>query len=469
MKSVFLGLSLSFLVVGCQPKPYSNLNAKTQSIKTHPPRKVAKGTTQPRSQAPSPAKRDTSPTQVAQLTGKPGERSKAPKIRKIQKTKPKPPPRKREPTVRKLTFAVVGDAMSHPRHIKSSYNKDCKCYNFEETFRFVKPYIQKVDVAIANLETTLPGPKGGYTGFPFFGAPDAFSQALKQTGFDVLITANNHIYDKKLAGMFRTLDVLDKQGFQHVGAYRSKKENQRKRYIVIKKNNFNIALLAYTSHVNFYHSIKDLKPFHVNKIKWDDIFNDLKALNKRTDIDMVMASMHCWPEYKNQPHPYQVRRVKWLHKAGVDMILGHHPHVLQPLDMFRVRDQFKRTKDRFVAYSLGNFVSSMRGFYTSGSIILLFTLEKRKQSDGTWSTHLTKVDYVPIWMHRTYNRKTRKWSYLVLPTKDFEDNDHDDVKLPKKVHRRMMQYQRFVHRHLRKGIRNIRRMLKKSSKKAKQP
>ena len=377
-----------------------------------------------------------------------------------QRPKPRPKP---EPRVKTLTFAMVGDAMSHPRHNKSSYYKDCKCYRFEDTYRFIKPIIQKVDVAIANLETTLPGPKGGYTGFPFFGAPDAYSMALKRTGFDVLITANNHIYDKKVAGLVRTLEVLDKQGFQHVGAYRSSEENKKKRHIFIEKKGFKIALLAYTSHVNFYHSIKDLKPWHVNKLKWDDIYNDQRALNKLDDVDMVLASMHSWPEHKSQPHPYQLRRVKWLMHAGVDMVLGHHPHVLQPMETKKVKDQFGDTKDRFVAYSLGNFVSSMSSFYSTGSIILLFTLEKRKQDDGSWETRLSKVDYVPIWTLRQYNRKTRRWSYTVLPIDTFEDNDHDDVTIPKAIHRRMLSYRRFVHRHLRKGMRTIRASIQRSA------
>lgn len=359
----------------------------------------------------------------------------------------------KDPNVSTLSFVVVGDVMVQPPQIRAAYDKRCRCYQFDETFQFVKPWIAKADVAIANFETTMPGPKGGYTGFPFFGAPDDLGWSLKRTGFHVMITANNHIFDKKVAGLERTLHVMDKIGFQHVGAYRSLEENKKKRYIVIEKHGFRIALLAYTSHVNSYHSLETLKPYHVNKLIHDEIKKDLQALRDK-NMDWVMASMHSWPEYTNLPHPYQKQRVQWLLQAGADLILGHHPHVLQPVDIHRVRDQFGLIKHRLVAYSLGNFLSSMRGFYTSGSIMLFFRLEKRKTPSGASKTRLLDVSYEPIWIYRHWLPQARKRIFYILPISRFQNNDQA-IKLPRPEHQRMMRYYRFVQKHLKKGMQNI--------------
>ncbi len=364
-----------------------------------------------------------------------------------------------------LSFAVVGDIMMSPRMLRGAFDWSCKCYKFGPMFSHIKPWIAKADVAIGNLETTFPGPKGGYTGFPFFGAPDELGRELKRVGFDVLITANNHIFDKKTAGLVRTLNVLDRMKFQHVGVYRSLKENKGKRFIVIQKNGIRIALLAYTSHVNSYHSLRTLKKYHVNYMRYKEIKRDLQAVRKHK-FDMVVVYMHSWPEHKNFPHPYQKKRVGWFLKWGADMVLGSHPHVVQPITMLKVRDKFNVTKHRLVAWSLGNFVSSMSSFYSRGSIMLFFNLEKKRDAKGRWKTRVSKVSYQPIWTHREKvtrrvgkrRRKRKVWTFSVLPISTFRKNDQP-TKLSRWSYRRMMRYNRFIQRHLKKGLRIIQRVL----------
>ena len=143
-----------------------------------------------------------------------------------------------------LSFLFVGDVMQHGPQIDGAYNKKLDRYEYENSFNYIQPIIQSVDIAVANLEVTHAGKP--YKGYPQFSAPDELSAALQKTGFDVILTANNHSCDGGGKGVTRTLDVLDKLGILHTGTFRSKKERDANYPLIVNKNGIKVAFLYYS-------------------------------------------------------------------------------------------------------------------------------------------------------------------------------------------------------------------------------
>ena len=131
-------------------------------------------------------------------------------------------------------MCVVGDIMCHDTQYKDAYNSTTKIYDFSHVFNNIADELRSADVTIGNLETTFAGPERGYSGYPTFSTPDALATNLREVGFDVLCTANNHSLDKGYKGLTRTLEVLDNNGIAHMGTYASE-ESQNK--ILVKDVN----------------------------------------------------------------------------------------------------------------------------------------------------------------------------------------------------------------------------------------
>ncbi|MDO7204709.1 CapA family protein [Paraclostridium bifermentans] len=120
-------------------------------------------------------------------------------------------------SVKNITISAIGDIMAHDDQLKAQFDKDTNTYSFDNNFKYVKPYISNSDLAIANLETTLAGPKAKYSSFPKFNSPDELADAIKDSGVDIVSTINNHTYDRGSDGVYRTLDVLNSKDIEHVG------------------------------------------------------------------------------------------------------------------------------------------------------------------------------------------------------------------------------------------------------------
>ncbi|MES0489715.1 MAG: CapA family protein [Leptospirales bacterium] len=306
-----------------------------------------------------------------------------------------------------VEFSVVGDIMTHEPQIRAAYNNDCSCYDFANTFDIIAPHL-KADVILGNLETTLPGSVLKFAGYPRFGAPDSLITALTKTGFNILTTANNHSVDKGKDGIIRTLDVLDKYGIAHLGTYRSAEEHKQNRVLLVEKNNMKMAFLNYTFSTN---GIEIPKSVVVNMVKKKKISADI-AHAKTLKPDAIIVIYHFGTEYARQPDSYQKDIVNFTFKEGADIVLGGHPHVLQPFKKLTVKDKYEETKDRFVIYSLGNFVSNQQRRYTDGGIILKFRLRKE---EGVLV--VDKIQYVPIWVHLQVQDEKR--SYTILPVESY--------------------------------------------------
>lgn len=270
-----------------------------------------------------------------------------------------------EDTTRSVTLLFAGDLMQHQGQINAARLPD-GTYDYTDCFALVKDEISRYDVAIANLEVTLPGPP--YTGYPQFRCPDAFLHAAWQAGFDVMLTANNHCCDSRRAGLERTIHVLDSLGIPHLGTYVNAEARAKNHPLIIEKNGIRIALLNYTYGTN---GIPVSKPNVVNLIDKTQMAADI-ARAKGLMADVIIANMHWGVEYVPTP-PKEVRDIAdWLLANGVDHVIGGHPHVVQPAE---VRTD-ARSQKHLVVWSLGNFISNMTKDNTEVGLMVRMTLTK---------------------------------------------------------------------------------------------
>lgn len=279
------------------------------------------------------------------------------------------------PSTASLYFA--GDAMQHIAQIESALQTD-GTYSYKECFTYVKEQVSEANLAICNLEVTLGGEP--YRGYPQFSAPDEFASALKDAGFDILLTANNHCLDRRNKGLIRTLDVLDSLGIAHVGTYRDSAERDSLYPYLTTINNITFAILNYTYGTN---GIPANPPCIVNLIDTAQILIDInKARAKKADV--IIACMHWGDEYVLKQNKTQEQLTDWLIENGVDHIIGNHPHVIQPTEL---RKDKYNGGHHFIAYSLGNYISNMSARNTD--IGMSATLRFSKLSFTTFLTDIS--------------------------------------------------------------------------------
>jgi len=341
---------------------------------------------------------------VLALGGAPSLQQVWPEVASERST-PEPPPR-----IVEFTVAAVGDLMTHGPQIDSA--KTASGYDFNPCFAPVAPRISAADLAIGNLETTLSGADRGYSGYPQFNAPDAYAEALVAAGFDVLTTANNHNLDRGPTGLVRTLEVLDGLGALHTGTARTAEEAATT--LVTEVKGVKIAILAYTYGMNGFTAPSD-KPWMVNVLNVGKMTEAVKAA-RALEVDLVIVSIHNGVEYQRQPSASQRQVEEAMIEAGADIVLGSHPHVIQPMETIEVAEADGSTRTAFIIHSLGNFVSNQRERYRNTGLILEFGMEKNLRTD---KTTLVSVEYVPVWVDDV--DATGK-EHRVLPIRDVLDD-----------------------------------------------
>lgn len=307
----------------------------------------------------------------------------------------------------RVSLLFVGDVMQHDSQIRAAYDPISKSYDYSACFQYIKPVIQSADVAIANLEVTLAGPP--YKGYPQFSAPDQLAEELKASGFDVLVTANNHSLDRRRKGLERTIDVLDTLNIPHTGTFKDSVSREVLYPLVFEKNGFRFSLLNYTYGTN---GIPVTKPNIVNLIDTVQIKTDL-AKARAQETDAIIVFMHWGAEYQDTPNRSQRQIAQLCFDNGAMLVIGAHPHVVQPME----RDTLKNT---LVAYSLGNFVSGQQSRYRDGGAMLWVELEKLRAVDSTTSVQIKKASYELEWVYRNNALSPKK--YFILPVKEFEED-----------------------------------------------
>lgn len=303
----------------------------------------------------------------------------------------------------KLTLLFAGDLMQHQGQINAASTSTG--YDYSDCFRYVKEEISKADIAIANLEVTLGGKP--YTGYPAFSAPDEYLQAIKDAGFDVLTTANNHCLDRSRKGLERTILMLDSLRLPHAGTYVNAEARARRYPLLLEQNGFRIALLSYTYGTN---GIKVTPPNVVNYIDKKVITQDIEAA-RTLHPDAIIACMHWGIEYESLPSNEQKSLADWLISQGVTHVIGCHPHVIQPLEL---RTDSLTKQQNVVAYSLGNFISNMTARRTDGGLMLKLELTK----DSV--TRVNHCAYSLVWTARPI--LSGKKNYTLYPVSPLTDS-----------------------------------------------
>ncbi|MGD9678752.1 MAG: CapA family protein [Vulcanibacillus sp.] len=301
---------------------------------------------------------------------------------------------------------VVGDIMMHSPIINSGYDSLTKEYNYDDIFEKVKPIFSQADLVIGNLETPLAGEKIGYSGYPRFNSPDSLASSLKNAGFDVLTTANNHSMDQWEQGVVGTLNALDSYNIFHTGTFRSEEESEEN--LIINVNGIKIGLIAYTYGTNGLPVPED-KPYMVNLLDMDNISRDVNSLRSK-GADYILAMIHYGDEYIRLPNQDQIYWTNEILASGVDFVLGSHPHVVQPLLLL---NDNKQTTDKGAIYSLGNFLSDQRWDWKDYGIILDLLIEK-----NYWTGKMILKDVSAIPLYVDISTVDGKRKYVVLPLKD---------------------------------------------------
>lgn len=302
----------------------------------------------------------------------------------------------------KVSMLFVGDVMQHDGQIESAYNPSTKTYEYDEGFQFVKPIIQSYDIRVANLEVTHAGKP--YKGYPQFSAPDELSEVLKTAGFNVILTANNHSCDGGSKGVIRTLDVLDELGLPHTGTFRSQEERDKNYPLIVEKNGLRVAMLNYTYGTN---GLSVAAPLIINYIDSTVIKADIAKAKNELNADYIVCNMHWGTEYKLLPNNYQKTYEDVCYRAGADMVIGGHPHVLQPIEKKKINGEEKLT-----VWSLGNFVSNMKIRYTRGGVMVGADISKQGN----------KVKLGEVRDHLVYVLKKQEGAirpYYILPDFDY--------------------------------------------------
>lgn len=305
--------------------------------------------------------------------------------------------------IKYIDIVSLGNLIIHQSQINGAKNENG--YDFSPSFQYIKEMVSEADISLGILEGALAG--GEPTGYPIFNSPDEVIDSLRDTGIDVVNYANNHIYDYDDEGLQRTIEITKEKGLDVLGV---KSTEEEKSYLVKEVDGVKIGFASYvfeTAAVNGYKTINS-NPVSINSENLINTFNynDLESFYNRIaseisamkaeGVEFIIASMHWGEEYNTYIEATQNEIAKKLNELGVDIILGGHPHVIQPYEIM-CNESGHST---FVIYSQGNSLSNQSeqeiGVAESeDGIMIKFTLEKK---DGNVSLKEYKI--IPTWVYK---------------------------------------------------------------------
>lgn len=329
------------------------------------------------------------------------------------------------------SIGTAGDVLMHTPLITAAlFDGE---YNFDNIFTYASDYFESYDYMVANLEVSLGGPDKPYQGYPTFNCPDEIADAVKKAGIDMLLTANNHSYDMGHDGFMRTQQVLEEKGIDHMG---TRSSEDAPIYQVKDINGIKVGMVCYTYDTTSETSgrlslngivLKEADRELVNSFDYANLdpfyeeFEGVLADMKADGAETVIAFIHWGYEYHLNPIKYQKNMAQKLCDMGVDVIVGGHPHVLEPFETLTSENG----NTTYCLYSTGNLISNQRREslssvanenYTEDGIIFGITFQK--WSDGT--VEVCKLDAMPTWVARE-NRDGRR-RYTIVPLDlDVED------------------------------------------------
>lgn len=303
-----------------------------------------------------------------------------------------------EERISEMTIVFGGDYMQHSPQLNGALLA-AGGYDFTPTLRYMDSLWSSADFVALNFETTIGDTL--YTGYPTFKSPAECMSALKESGVDIIFTANNHCCDGGGRGLARTIYCADSLGLLHLGTYKDSAEHENNRIVYIEREGIRVALLNYTYGTN---GIPVPRGRVVNRIDTMVIKRDL-VLAQEADVRVV--SIHWGDEYQRMPSSNQRRLGARLRDWGADVIVGTHPHVVQPAEIFMSDDG--NAIDGVLFYSLGNFISNQRDRYRDGGLNVKLYIGK-----GGDGEIFLGVESVPLWVYKYYENGA--YRYSVLPS-----------------------------------------------------
>lgn len=325
--------------------------------------------------------------------------------------------------VARAKISVTGDVIIHNALLDTAkVSKDT--YNFDYIYKYLRSYAASSDYAVTNLETTLGG--ANYTGYPVFNTPDSLVDSITGAGFDMLLTANNHANDTGYKGMYRTAKVLNEKKVDFIGTVQNETD---KRYLVKEVNGIKLGMICYTyegrarsngmKYLNGMINKKSaaiINTFNVRNL--DEFYTELgarMAAMKAEGAQAIMVYLHWGEEYELEPNDSQKKIAQKLCDMGVDVIVGGHPHVVQPMQLLTSgADAAHKT---VCIYSIGNSVSNQRKNYmqlktghTEDGVFISFTFTQ--YSDGR--VIVSDVDVMPTWVNMYYSKSKRVFEIIPL-------------------------------------------------------
>ena len=272
----------------------------------------------------------------------------------------------------------VGDAMQHQAQLDRAKEVGTGGqYDYSDCFTLIAPEITAADYAVCNLEVPLGGGPD-YSGYPCFSAPDSYAQALKDAGFDLFLTANNHCLDRRDKAARRTIQALDSLQLDQIGTFLSTADRENKVPFIKNINGFKVGFLNYTYGTN---GIPPQGNIEVAMIDRKVMADEIKK-TREAGAEIIVVLPHWGIEYVLLPNKSQQDLVDFLVDQGVDLIIGGHPHVIQPME---IRHNTKENKDVLVVYSLGNFISNMKTADTRGGALVRAYLTRDEQGKAKLS------------------------------------------------------------------------------------
>lgn len=338
-------------------------------------------------------------------------------------------------TVATATVVNTGDIILHSTVLDGAKTSDGN-YDFSAFFKYAETYFKSADLATANLEVTLGGRESGaYSGYPAFNSPDCLLDVVKNSGIGFLTTANNHCYDTGLFGLKRTAAQLKAKNIDFIG---TKETDADPVYTVKNVNGIKIGMTAYTFENTSAAGQKSINGNIVkaeaagliNSFNYDrinDFYTEAQSVidgMKNDGADAVVFYMHWGEEYQLSNNTWQKSIAQKLCNMGVDVIVGSHPHVIQPIELIHSEDSQNTT---VCIYSMGNAVSNQRKElmnpecttgHTEDGVLFYYTFEK--YADG--NVALTGVDVIPTWVNKYRGESGYQYTVYPLETASMAEN-----------------------------------------------
>lgn len=309
--------------------------------------------------------------------------------------------------VKQMSLVMVGDVLTHDAVLNDAKKTD-GTYDFTEMFSYIKPMIKDYDLKYVNEESIIGGPTFKVSGYPTFNAPNSVGDNLVDTGFNLIGLANNHSYDKGEEAILYSNNYWNNKNVVVAGTYSSK--GMRDNIKVYEQNGIKYAFLSYTTSLNGY-NLPSEKSYLVNIYSEQQVKNDVDKIKDK--VDVIMVAMHWGDEYTNVPTNSQKEIAQYLSNIGVDLIIGTHPHVVQPIEYIG---------DTLVIYSLGNFISNQLVLGINPAIGLMVGVDITI-SDGSVKFSIKEKELL-------YSYSDNSTNFKVIPFSKLDDtilHDYENI------------------------------------------